>query len=123
MDLPVVRAAQRYGEFIAYLATKRSGLGKAKVVRIARGAGAYQAGLSRHEVQMLAIANAAGLWERQHALVDPRRFLPTRVPLARCNRTCRRAGRRKPWSLADRFGLSAVDRCAFDGRRRLRRDL
>jgi len=40
MELAMMAAAQRYGELVAGLAAKRSGLRKAQVMRIARAAAA-----------------------------------------------------------------------------------
>ena len=45
MQLPMVAAAERHGEFIADFATQGSGLGKAQMMRIARLAPADQARL------------------------------------------------------------------------------
>ena len=72
----VVGAAERHHEFVADLAAERPRLGEAQVVRVGRLAAADQAGLLGDEPQVLLVAVALGLRQREHALVDAgRRFV------------------------------------------------
>ena len=56
VELAMVRATERHGEFVAYFAAQCALLGKLKVVRIRRAATAGEARLSAHELQMVPIA-------------------------------------------------------------------
>ena len=62
--------AERYDEFIAGLAAERPRLHVAQMVRIRGLAAAHQARLLGHEPQVLPVAIAARLGQREHALVD-----------------------------------------------------
>lgn len=70
MHFAVVGAAQRHGEFIAHLAAKRTQLREAQMVRIRRMPPADQARLFDHVSDMLAVADAPWLRERQNAFID-----------------------------------------------------
>jgi len=64
MVLPAVRSAQRDHKFVTGLATDRSGLSKAKVMRIRRAAATQQARLQCHKAQVGFISMAANFTER-----------------------------------------------------------
>ena len=70
MDLVVMASAQRYGEFIARLATKRAMLGKAQMMGICGHAAADQAWLLGYEPDVVFVADPAWLGAGQLALVD-----------------------------------------------------
>ena len=70
MDLPVVAATQRHGEFIARLARKRAGLGEAQMMGIAGDPTANQTRLFGNEPDMVLVANPARLGMGQQAFVD-----------------------------------------------------
>ena len=76
----VVAAAERHDEFVADLAAERARLGEPQVVRVGGRAAADQAGLLGDEPQVLLVAVALGLGEREHALVDAGRRLMRRGP-------------------------------------------
>jgi hypothetical protein len=61
VQLSMMQPAERDRKLVADLAPERSGLGKAQVVWLGRGATAHQAGLLRHEPTVLLIAKANGL--------------------------------------------------------------
>jgi hypothetical protein len=71
----VMAAAQWHGEFVADLAAQRPRLGEAQVVWIGRRAAADQTRLPGDKPQVLLVAVALGLGEREHALVDAGRRL------------------------------------------------
>jgi hypothetical protein len=56
VELAMVRAAQRHGEFIAYFAAQRALLGELEMVRIGWAATASQTGLSADKFQMIPIS-------------------------------------------------------------------
>jgi hypothetical protein len=70
MQLPVMRAAQRYGELVAYLLSKAAGLGEPQVVRIARLSAADKARLLGHEAQVFPVAQPPRLRQSEVALVE-----------------------------------------------------
>ena len=65
----MVRAAERHGELITHAATKGGWLREAEVMGIRRSPFAKETRLRGHELKMRAIAVAARLVQRQHALV------------------------------------------------------
>ena len=70
MQLPVMRTAQRYGEFVAYLVSESTGLGESQVVRIARLSAADKARLVGHEAQVFSVAKPPRLRQSEVALVE-----------------------------------------------------
>ena len=70
MQLPMMTAAERYGEFVADFETQGSGLRKPQVMRIGRLPAADQAGLRGDESQMSFVTQPLGLGDREKALVD-----------------------------------------------------
>src|SRR6516165_9731150 len=69
MDLAVMRTTERHREFVADLATERTRLRVAQMVRIGRPPAADQAGLPNHMSDMIAVTNAARFGEDKHTLV------------------------------------------------------
>ena len=61
MNLAVMKATNRHGELVAYLAPKGTGLSKAEVMRVGRCAAAYETRLGRDEPAVLLLAQADGL--------------------------------------------------------------
>ena len=59
MDLAMMRATQRHRKFVAHLATERTRLRKAQMVRIRRPPTANQTRLLHHMPDMVPITNAA----------------------------------------------------------------
>jgi hypothetical protein len=72
MNLGMVTATKRDGEFIANFARQRPTLSEAKVVCVGRTPAADQARLLGNKLDMLAIADPARLGKVQLAFVDPR---------------------------------------------------
>jgi hypothetical protein len=72
MQLPMMTAAERYGELVADFETQRSELGKAQMMRIGRLPAADQAGLCSHESQMGFVTQPFGLGDGEEALIDLR---------------------------------------------------
>ena len=72
----MVPSAQRHGELIADLSAECPTLRKAQVVGIAGLATANQTRLLGHMSDVIAVANPARLWQRQHTFVDHLRSLP-----------------------------------------------
>ena len=70
MNLTVMRPAQRHREFIAHLATERTGLHKAQMMRIRRTPTANQARLFDDMPDMVAVTNTTRFGEFKDALVD-----------------------------------------------------
>ena len=70
MVLLMVDGAERYGEFVADLEPKASGLGEADVMGVARRSPANETGLLGHEAQMLLGADPFWFADGKHALVD-----------------------------------------------------
>ena len=66
----VMHAAERHRELIAHLAAERARLREAQMMRVGGLAAADQAGLLGHEPQMLFVAIAFWLGQREDALVD-----------------------------------------------------
>jgi len=56
VELAMVRATQRHGEFVAHLAPERALLSKPKMVCIRRSATAGQAELGAHEFEVIPIS-------------------------------------------------------------------
>ena len=85
VDLSMVTAAQRDGEFVTDLFAERPALGEAEVMGIAGYASADQAGLLRHVFEMSPVTDPPWLRKREHAFVDPlffaHRCLSRRPPL------------------------------------------
>ena len=65
----MVRAAERHGELIAYASTNGGGLRKPEVMGIRRSPFAKETRLRGYELKMRAVAVAARLVQRQHALI------------------------------------------------------
>src|ERR1700722_14489198 len=61
MQFTMMRATDRDGVFVADLSPERPGLGKAKIMRVGRGASAYDAWLPRDEFSMFLVAQANGV--------------------------------------------------------------
>ena len=72
MELPMMTAAKRDGEFVADFQTQRSGLGKAQMMRIGRLTAADETGLRGHESQMGLVPKPLWFGNGQNALVDLR---------------------------------------------------
>ena len=70
MQLPMMRAAQRYGELVAHLLSESAGLGEPQVVRIARLSAADKARLLGHEAQVFSVAQPPRLRQSEHVLVE-----------------------------------------------------
>ncbi|MFZ1883664.1 MAG: hypothetical protein WAU53_08710 [Rhodoplanes sp.] len=70
----MVRAAERHGELIAHASTKGGWLREPEVMGIRRSPFAKETRLRGHELKMRAIAVAARLIQRQHALIRAQRF-------------------------------------------------
>ena len=70
MELAVVQAAERNGEFVAYLAPKGDLLGEAHVVRVGGLTPADEAGSGSDVLQMILVAVATHLPEGEDAFVD-----------------------------------------------------
>ena len=71
MRLPVMPPTEWYGELIANLHPKRSGLGETQVMRIGGLTSADKTGLRCHELEMRLVTQPFGLGNRELALVDP----------------------------------------------------
>ena len=72
MVVPVMRSAQRYGEFVADLASHRAGLGEPQVVGVSGTSPANQTGLRRHELEVGLVTEPTRLADREYAFVDLR---------------------------------------------------
>ena len=70
MNRPVMDPAQGGNEFVAHLPAECTRLHEAQVVGIGRFSPAHETGLLGDEPQMLFVAIATRLGNRQHALVD-----------------------------------------------------
>ncbi len=70
MQVAVMGAAERDCEFIAHLHPESSGLGKAQVMGVCRLPATDEARLSSDELQMLFVADALWLAERQDGLIN-----------------------------------------------------
>ena len=70
MQLTMMTAAERDGEFITDFKANRSGLGKPQVMRIGRLTAADETGLGGHKPQMGFVAQAFGFGDSENALVD-----------------------------------------------------
>ena len=70
MNCPVMDAAQGGNEFVAHLPAECTRLHKAQVVGIGRFSPAHETRLLGDEPEMLFVAIATRLGNRQHALVD-----------------------------------------------------
>jgi hypothetical protein len=70
----MVRAAERHGELIAHASTKGGWLREPEVMGIRWAPPAKETWLRGHELKMRAIAVAARLIQRQHALIHAQRF-------------------------------------------------
>jgi hypothetical protein len=77
VDLAMMTTAERYREFVAHLAAKRSVLRETQVMRIGGRATANQTWLFCDEPYMFAIANAARFSVAEFALVDARGVGPS----------------------------------------------
>ena len=73
MQLPVMPTAEWYGELIADFQTNAAGLGKSKMMRVARLSSADKARLRCHELEMRFVTQPFGLGNGELALVDPTR--------------------------------------------------
>ena len=65
-----MRATERHRKFIAYLATERTNLREAQMVRIRRPSTANQAGLLDHVSDVVAVTNATRFGKHEDTLVD-----------------------------------------------------
>jgi len=72
MQLAMMAAAERDGEFVAHFETDGSGLGKAQMVRVRWLTPANQAGLGCDELQMSSVAQPSGCANGKLTLVDAR---------------------------------------------------
>ena len=88
MQLPMMAAAERYGEFVADFKTQRSGLRELQMMRIGWLPAADEAWLRGNKSQMGFVTQPFGLGDGQNALVD----LPWHE--AGCDRNNRGAGGR-----------------------------
>src|SRR4051812_10241323 len=70
VNLSVMTAAERHGEFIADFATERTRLRKAEVVRVSRLAPTQQARLCGDEFQVFLVAMPPRLADGQHAFIN-----------------------------------------------------
>jgi hypothetical protein len=70
MQLSVMAAAKRDGEFIADLHSQRSGLGEPHAMRIGRQAPADKTRLGRNKFQVGLVAQPCGFGNGQCALID-----------------------------------------------------
>jgi hypothetical protein len=75
MNRAVMRAAERYGEFIAHLSAERPRLKVAKMMRIGLLAAAYETRLLGNIAKVLPVAIAARCSDGKYALVDAVRLL------------------------------------------------
>jgi len=73
VQLPMMAAAQRHGEFIAHLEANGSGLGKPQVMRIGGLPAADETRLCGDESQVRLVAQPFGFGNCELALVDPGR--------------------------------------------------
>ena len=71
MQLPVMPTTERYGELIADLHPKSSGLGATQVMRIGGLTSADKTGLRCHELEMRLVTQSLGFGKGKLALVDP----------------------------------------------------
>jgi hypothetical protein len=69
MDLTVMRATERHGKLVAHLATERTPLRKAQMMRIRRPPTANQTRLLHHMPDMVPITNTARFREHPKAAV------------------------------------------------------
>ena len=81
MVVPVMRSAQRYGEFVADLASHRAGLSEPQMVGVSGASPANQTGLRCYELEVGFIAMAARLTDGEYAFID---FSGSSVGLKRC---------------------------------------
>src|SRR5262245_49863753 len=73
MQLPVMPTTEWYGELIANLHPKRSGLGETQVMRIGGLTSADKTGLRCDELQMCLVTQPFGLGDGGLAFVNPTR--------------------------------------------------
>ena len=97
MQLSMMTAAERYGEFVADFKTERSGLREPQVMRIGWLSAADEARLRGNKSQMGFVTKAFGLCNGENALVD----LPWNE--ARCDRNNRGAGGWPDFQFASRL--------------------
>src|SRR5215475_4744992 len=71
MQLPVMATTERYGELIADLHPKRSGLGETQVMRIGGLTSADKTGLRCDELEMRLVTQPLGLGNGELAFVNP----------------------------------------------------
>ena len=72
MQLPMMTAAEGYGELVADFEAEGPGLGKPQVMRIGRLPATDEAGLRGNEPQMGLVTQPLGLGDGEKALVDLR---------------------------------------------------
>src|SRR5205807_10254388 len=70
MEGPVVAAAERYDEFVAYFAAERPLLGETDVVRVDRTTAANETRLGSHELEVGLVAVATWLANRQGTFIN-----------------------------------------------------
>ncbi len=70
MKRPVVNGAKRHGPFVTHLAGHGSGLGKAYMMGMTRGATANEAGLGGHKTQVFLVPNPTRGADGQSGFVD-----------------------------------------------------
>jgi hypothetical protein len=71
MDLTVMGAADRHGEFVADLAAKCTSLREAEMMRIRRPPTANQARLFHHVSDVVTVTEPPRFREHRHTLIDP----------------------------------------------------
>jgi hypothetical protein len=70
VDLAMVNTAERHRELVTHLATERTRLRRAKMMRIAGLTATDKAGLRGNELKMRFVADAPRCADRKHAFVD-----------------------------------------------------
>ena len=80
MDVPVMRSAQRYREFVADLESHRARLGESQMVGVGGASPADQTGLRGNEFEVGFVAEPTRLANRKYAFVD----LPGSVVVSVC---------------------------------------
>src|SRR5580692_3051545 len=80
MNLAVMGPAQRRDKFVADLAAQRTRLHEAQVMGIRRRSPTHETRLLHDEPQMLLVAIATGLGDREDTLVDNARRPPALPP-------------------------------------------
>ena len=103
VQLPMMAAAEWYGEFVADFEAEGSRLGKSQMMRIGRLSTAHEAWLRGNKSQMGFVTQPFGLGDGENALVD----LPWHE--AGCDRNNRGAGGRPNFQLASALSVIPGD--------------